>query len=232
MSSSDYEGIDCEMIHDKTLTQHDCVFKISIIGDTSVGKSCLLKRITDNEFKETYELTIGVEFGSILFKMQEKILKLQIWDTAGQENFKSITKIFYRGTHCVFLAYDTSRESTFENAEKWLKEVRQNSGSDVIVFLVGTKADVSPRAVTEEQALEFKEKHNLHYFIETSAKTNLNIESLFTVAAQKLFVKYKAKIENMVDESEGKPQSAGPSKFLLDRGDKTEEKKKKSGCGC
>ena len=195
-----------------------------------MGKSCLLKRITDNEFKETYELTIGVEFGSILFKMQEKILKLQIWDTAGQENFKSITKIFYRGTHCVFLAYDISRENTFENAEKWLNEVRQNSGSDVIVFLVGTKSDATPAAVTEEQALEFKEKHNLDFFIETSSKTNFNIEKLFTVAAQKLFVKYKAKIENMLDESEVKAQPSGPGKFLLTREEEPADKKKKSGC--
>lgn len=123
------------------MTHHDWVFKVSIIGDTSVGKSWLLKRITDNEFKETYELTIGVEFGSILFKTENKVLKLQIWDTAGQENFKSITKIFYRGTHWVFLAYDITRESTFQNALKWLNEVRQNSGSDVIVFLVGTQVD-------------------------------------------------------------------------------------------
>lgn len=215
MNSDNHESISWEMIQDKTLTQHDWVFKISIIGDTSVGKSCLLKRITDNEFKETYELTIGVEFGSILFNTEDKILKLQIWDTAGQENFKSITKIFYRGTHCVFLAYDISRENTFQNALKWLTEVRQNSGSDVIVFLVGTQADKEhSRAVTEEDALTFMQQNNLDYFLETSSKTNLNIEKLFKVAAQKLFVKYKSKIENMLDESEAKTTRLGKSTKL------------------
>lgn len=199
---------------------------MSIIGDTSVGKSWLLKRITDNEFKETYELTIGVEFGSILFKTDTKVLKLQIWDTAGQENFKSITKIFYRGTHWVFLSYDISRENTFANALKWLNEVRQNSGSDVIVFLVGTQADKEDsRAVTEEQAREFVEKHNLDYFIETSSKSNLNIEKLFTVAAQKLYVKYKVK--NMMGDSESIIKGEDNLKVTLDKKkDRSKAKKK------
>ena len=185
-----------------------------------------MKRITDNEFKETYELTIGVEFGSILFKTQEKIIKLQIWDTAGQENFKSITKIFYRGTHCVFLTYDISRENTFENALKWLKEVRENSGSDVIVFLIGTQVDKGVRAVTEEQAIEFKESNNLDFFLETSAKTNYNIEKLFSVAAQKLFVKYKAKIENMLDENEGKDDHERNTRFNIGREDANKKEEK------
>ena len=230
MNADSYESVKWDMIHDKTLTQHDWVFKISIIGDTSVGKSCLLKRITDNEFKETYELTIGVEFGSILFKCQDKILKLQIWDTAGQENFKSITKIFYRGTHWVFLTYDVTRESTFDNALKWLNEVRQNSGSDVIVFLVGTQVDKENRVITEEQAIEFKEKNNLDFFIETSSKTNYNIEKLFTIAAQKLFLKYQVKIENMLDEND-KMKKPGGNKVVLDRNEDTSSsKQKKKGC--
>jgi Ras-related protein Rab-2A len=203
---------------------------VSIIGDTSVGKSCLLKRITDNEFKETYELTIGVEFGSILFKAENKVLKLQIWDTAGQENFKSITKIFYRGTHCVFLAYDTSRENTFQNALKWLNEVRQNSGSDVIVFLVGTQSDKEEtRSITTEMAQEFVEKHNLDYFIETSAKSNYNIEKLFTVAAQKLYVKYKVK--NMLGDTKSILGGEANSAVKLDKTKDYTAHKKKKACG-
>lgn len=202
---------------------------MSIIGDTSVGKSCLLKRITDNEFKETYELTIGVEFGSILFKTESKVLKLQIWDTAGQENFKSITKIFYRGTHCVFLAYDVSRENTFQNALKWLNEVRQNSGSDVIVFLVGTQCDKeSTRCISEEQAREFMEKHNLDYFIETSSKNNLNIEKLFTVAAQKLYVKYKVK--NMLGDAKSITGGDTNTNLTLDKTKDYSAHSKKKSC--
>ena len=234
MESDGHDSVSWDIIQDKTMTQHDWVFKISIIGDTSVGKSWLLKRITENEFKETYELTIGVEFGSILFQTQDKILKLQIWDTAGQENFKSITKIFYRGTHWVFLAYDISRENTFQNALKWLSEVRQNSGSDVIVFLIGTQADnAENRVVTEEMALQFVEENQLDYFIETSSKTNLNIEKLFTTAAQKLYVKYKSKIENMLDESEGKMGHKKEAKVRLghEGTSASPNHRKKKGCG-
>ena len=230
--TDDHENVSCEIVQDKTMTQHDWVFKISIIGDTAVGKSCLLKRITENEFKESYELTIGVEFGSILFKTENKILKLQIWDTAGQENFKSITKIFYRGTHWVFLAYDITRESTFQNASKWLNEVKQNSGNDVIVFLVGTQFDKdSKRVVSEEDAKAFMEKHELDYFIETSAKTNHNIEKLFTTAAQKLYIKFKTKIENMLDEGTTSTENRG-SKVTLDNKINSSEHKKKKGCSC
>ena len=190
----------------------------------------MLKRITDNEFKETYELTIGVEFGSILFKTEKKVLKLQIWDTAGQENFKSITKIFYRGTHCVFLAYDVTRENTFQNALKWLTEVRQNSGSDVIVFLVGTQVDKEEdRVVTVEQAQEFVEKHNLDYFIETSSKSNLNIEKLFIVAAQKLYVKYK--VSSMLGDTKSIMSGDSGSNFTLAQTKDYSAHKKKKGCG-
>ena len=91
-------------------------FKYIIVGDSSVGKSCLLLQFTDKRFKLAHDLTIGVEFGSRLVAVEPKVnVKLQIWDTAGQESFKSITKIFYRGAHCVILAYDVTRMDTFVN---------------------------------------------------------------------------------------------------------------------
>ena len=93
----------------KSLSHQDFLFKLIIIGDSGVGKSCLLHRVTTNEFIEDHEVTVGVEFGSLLVKIEEKVFKLQIWDTAGQEAFKSITKIFYRGAHCIFLTYDISK---------------------------------------------------------------------------------------------------------------------------
>ena len=113
-----------EVITDKSLTTQDHLFKLIIIGDTGVGKSCLMKRVMDNEFKVEHQVTIGVEFGSFGLKVDEKIIKLQIWDTAGQESFKSVTRIFYRGAHCVFLTYDVTREETFANLSDWLNEIR------------------------------------------------------------------------------------------------------------
>ncbi len=87
-------------------------------------------------------MTLGVEFGALIFKINsDRIVKLQIWDTAGQESFKAITKIFYRGTNCILLCYDMCKKTTLEHCEGWLSEVRLNAGKDVIVILVGTQAD-------------------------------------------------------------------------------------------
>ena len=117
------------------------LFKVIIIGDSAVGKSCLMNRVTMNEFTEDHEVTVGVEFGSFMVKLDEQIFRLQIWDTAGQENFKSITKIFYKGSHCVVLAYDITRMDTFRNLETWFQEVRCQAEPDVIVILVGNQKD-------------------------------------------------------------------------------------------
>jgi signal recognition particle receptor subunit beta len=127
-----------EVITDKTSSYHDSLFKIIIIGDSGmsqfftmgysifkqfiysivsigIGKSCVLKRLVENEFKEDHDVTVGVEFGSFLIKVEDKILKLQIWDTAGQESFRSITKIFYRGAHAAILGYSINKKDSFEN---------------------------------------------------------------------------------------------------------------------
>ena len=126
---------------------------ISIIG---VGKSCLLARIMDNEFKIEHQVTIGVEFGSFVGKIDDKIVKLQIWDTAGQESFRSITRIFYRGAHCVFLTYDITRDDTFVNVLDWLKEVKQHASNEILIYLIGNRCDLEEdREVTRERAIEF-----------------------------------------------------------------------------
>ena len=100
------------------------MFKLIIIGDTGVGKSCLMKRVMDDEFRQEHQVTIGVEFGSYGVRIDGKIIKLQIWDTAGQESFKSVTRIFYRGANCVFLTYDLTRDETFVSLGEWLKDVK------------------------------------------------------------------------------------------------------------
>ena len=114
-----------EILDAKTAPQQDFLFKLIIIGDSAVGKSCLMHRVTTNDFVEDHEVTVGVEFGTLMIKLKEQHFKLQIWDTAGQESFKSITKIFYRGAHCVVLAYDVTRMDTFLNLENWYAEVTQ-----------------------------------------------------------------------------------------------------------
>ena len=95
-----------------------------------------------NDFKLEHQVTIGVEFGSFILSMYEKIVKLQIWDTAGQESFRSITRIFYRGANVVFLTYDITREDTFLNLKDWLGEVKSNTTGQVTVYLIGNRADL------------------------------------------------------------------------------------------
>lgn len=119
----------------------DFLFKLIIIGDSAVGKSCLMQRVTTNEFIEDHEVTVGVEFGTLIVKLEEQVFKLQIWDTAGQESFKSITKIFYRGAHCVCLCYDITRMDTFLNLETWIREAKQQSEPNVVVILIGNMKD-------------------------------------------------------------------------------------------
>ena len=108
----------------------------------------------DNDFRIEHQVTIGVEFGAFIVQINEKILKLQIWDTAGQESFRSITRIFYRGAHCVFLTYDITREETFSNIVEWLKEVRQHANQDILIYLIGNRSDLEDeREVTREKAV-------------------------------------------------------------------------------
>jgi small GTP-binding protein len=162
-----------EVLNDRALTTQDHLFKLIIIGDTGVGKSCLMKRVMDNEFKVEHQVTIGVEFGSFGVKVDgDKVIKLQIWDTAGQESFKSVTRIFYRGAHCVFLTYDVTREDTFVNLAQWLSEVKQHATEDVRIYMVGNKSEMEEqREVTLERAHDMAKANKIHRVFETSAKT-------------------------------------------------------------
>ena len=135
-----------------------------------------MHRICTNEFIEDHEVTVGVEFGTLMIRLQEQLFKIQIWDTAGQESFKSITKIFYRGAHCVMLTYDITRMDTFLNLETWFKEVRKESEPDVIIILVGNFNDKEDqREITVQMAEEFRQRHNILMKIESSAKTGENV---------------------------------------------------------
>lgn len=196
--------------------KQDYLFKMIIIGNSGVGKSCLMHRVTTNEFSEDHEVTVGVEFGSLLLKMQDggsgmvdpSVFKLQIWDTAGQESFQSITKIFYRGAHAVLLTYSVASMQSFQNLAHWCNEVRTQSEPDAIVILVGNQADrESEREVSKEAGEKFKRDNNIQFFIETSAKTDMNVRETFIMAAKMLYKKHQNKIrkakENLIAKARG-----------------------------
>merc|ERR1712241_600350 len=118
------------------------LFKYIIIGDTGVGKSCLLLQFTDKRFQPVHDLTIGVEFGARMITIDGKQIKLQIWDTAGQESFRSITRSYYRGAAGALLVYDITRRETFQHLSRWLEEARQHSNSNMVIMLIGNKSDL------------------------------------------------------------------------------------------
>ena len=141
-STDKLASIPYEVIYDKQLSTQDHLFKLVIIGDTGVGKSCLLSRVMDQQFKLEHQVTIGVEFGAFAIKVDDQVIKLQIWDTAGQESFRSVTRIFYKNAQMVFLCYDITREDTFRNLKIWLNDIRQHAAANVCVYLIGSKSDL------------------------------------------------------------------------------------------
>ena len=191
------------------------LFKYIIIGDTGVGKSCLLLQFTDKRFRHDHDLTIGVEFGSRMIRLDEKDIKLQIWDTAGQESFRSITRSYYRGAAGALLVYDITRRDTFTHLTTWLQDARENGNIDMIITLVANKVDLdSRRVVSTEEGQKFAKDNGL-LFVEASAKTSTNVEEAFCQTAQNIYSKVKDGSLDISSETSG--VRIGPSAVSLNR---------------
>ena len=163
---------------------YDHMFRYIIVGDMAVGKSCLLLQFTDHKFRHQHELTIGVEFGGKTIEVKNKNVKIQIWDTAGQEAFQAITRTYYKGAIGALLVYDITRKDTFIHVTKWLDEVRSNSSKNITVILIGNKKDLEDkRQVSYEEGENFAKENGL-MFLETSAKTAYNVVESFNLSAQ------------------------------------------------
>lgn len=159
--------------------EYDYMFRFIIVGDIAVGKSCLLLQFSANEFKAVHEITIGVEFSVKTMDIDNHSVKVQIWDTAGEEAFQSITRSYYKGAIGALLVYDITRKDTFNHCKKWLNEVKDNARKDICIILVGNKNDLSDkREVSYEEGEMFAQENEL-LFIETSAKTAENVEECF-----------------------------------------------------
>ncbi len=203
---------------------YDLSYKLILIGDTGVGKSCLMLRGTKNEFREDHDITIGVEYGSFSLKLQDRTVKVLIWDTAGQETFQSVAKVFYKGSHCVFLVYDITKEKTFEKLQVWLKEIRESASGSAILILVGNMLDLeATRAVSTDRALEFKKKENIDIFVETSAKSGANVLDIFVRAAKLMYHR---------DKDKDRKLQSSQSLVQIDRPIPAAEAQKKRGCSC
>jgi Ras-related protein Rab-2A len=177
-------------------------FKCIIVGDTGVGKSSILLQFTDGKFTDYHDLTIGVEFGTKIIDIDSRAIRIEIWDTAGQEYFRSITRSYYRNAAAVLLVYDVTRQTSFDVLHGWLDEVRVMTRNPKII-LIGNKADrTDQRVVSWEQGNDFATKNNM-LFIETSAKTGINIDNVFRAAGKQILKKiYHDKLD-LTDESHG-----------------------------
>jgi Ras-related protein Rab-1A len=166
-------------------TEYDYLFKLLLIGDSGVGKSCLLLRFADDTYTDSYISTIGVDFKIRTVDLDTKTIKLQIWDTAGQERFRTITSSYYRGAHGIIIVYDITDKESFDNVRQWLFEIDRYASDSVRKLLVGNKSDLkNKRSVEYETAKAFADELNIP-FLETSAKNATNVEQAFlTMAAQ------------------------------------------------
>eukprot|EP01106_Pelomyxa_sp_JSP_P006422 TRINITY_DN2033_c1_g1_i1.p1 TRINITY_DN2033_c1_g1~~TRINITY_DN2033_c1_g1_i1.p1 ORF type:complete len:221 (-),score=62.39 TRINITY_DN2033_c1_g1_i1:174-809(-) len=163
------------------------LFKYIIVGDTAVGKSCLLLQWTDKRFQPVHDLTLGVEFGSRNITINNAQIKLQIWDTAGQEKFRSITRSYYRGAAGALLVYDITRRDTYDHLGTWLEDCRRFSAQNIVIMLIGNKCDLdASRAVSRDEGERFAKENGL-VFLETSAKTAVNVDEAFLQTAQRIY---------------------------------------------
>ena len=176
----------------------DLSFKIIIIGDLGVGKSCLSIKASRNYFEDFYSPTVGFEFLTFNVKVEDQNIKLQIWDTCGQEVYRSLISSFYRSASLAIIVYSIDNEESFTNVEKWLNDIKSQSSPDIKIFLIGNKADLEDkRQIPKEKGEIFVNENKLSFFSETSAKTGLNVQNIFIEAAKELYLEHE-EIKNRV----------------------------------
>mmetsp|Transcript_27124 Transcript_27124/g.26173 ORF Transcript_27124/g.26173 Transcript_27124/m.26173 type:complete len:178 (+) Transcript_27124:15-548(+) len=168
---------------------YDYLFKLVLIGDTCVGKSCLLVRFADDCFSENYITTIGVDFRFRTLQINKSTIKLQIWDTAGQERYRTITNAYYKGADGIIIVFDLTSKESFLNISSWIKEVEKHSGEDVQITVLANKMDAEEEyEVSDADIKKFEEEFKLKV-IKTSAKTGTNVDDSFLDMTKKLIIK-------------------------------------------
>ena len=170
----------------------DLNYKIIVIGDSFVGKSCLALQATKGIFESLYTPTVGFEFLTFYIKIDNTNIKLQIWDTCGQEVYRSLIGSFYRNSSLALIVYSIDNENSFKNIESWLNELKMKGNPDIIIFLVGNKADLEDkRIISKDMANNLCDSHKIKFFLETSAKTGFNVKNIFIEAAKVLFEQHQ-----------------------------------------
>lgn len=201
---------------------YDHLFKLLLIGDSGVGKTCVLFRFSEDAFNSTFISTIGIDFKIRTIELEGKKIKLQIWDTAGQERFRTITTAYYRGAMGIMLVYDITSEKSFDNIRNWIRNIEEHAATDVQRMVLGNKCDMEDkRQVQKDQGEQLAKEYNIK-FMETSAKTAQNVEESFITLARDIKKKMDIKLDSSNPSSasgavrmssDDKPKKSGPFKF-------------------
>ena len=194
------------------MTESDVVehsYKILLLGDTAVGKTCFLKRYTDDTFQDAYLSTIGFDYKYKIVTLENgKKVKLQLWDTAGQERFRTIAKSYYKGAQGIILMYDVTSQRTFDNIRKWLTQIKEEASSKVCIILIANKIDSDQRVVSKEDGESLAQSFKLPFF-ESSAKENINVNEAFKQLVEEISGKFEnilrgSKLDNSVPKNNKK----------------------------
>ena len=181
--------------------ESDFVIKILLLGDSEVGKSCFLMRYSDNVFVENYITTIGLDYKLKTVKLDfGKTIKVQLWDTAGQDKYRTIAKNYYKGSHGILLLYDITKITSFENIREWIRDIKEEVSEKAIIFLIGNKIDLTDnRKISKEKGEELAEEYKIPFF-EASAKSGENVDEVFKALYKKISEVYgdleREKVQN------------------------------------
>ena len=205
------------------------LLKYVIIGDSGVGKSNILLKYINNTFSEEFKATVGVEFGAKNLQVNGRVYRIQIWDTAGQENFRSIARAYYKNSVCACIVYDITNRNSFNSIQSWIDDCVKQSPKSILFILIGNKNDLNEsREVQYEEGVEFAKKRNM-IFLETSAKTGNNISTIFDKSIRQIDKNILDNKYDLSNENCGIRQGIRAGSFVLSV-EQTKKKKKKKCC--
>lgn len=190
--------------HDDTF---DFLFKLILIGDSNVGKTCVVQNFKSGIFSEKQQNTIGVDFTVRTLDIEGRKVKMQVWDTAGQERFRTITQSYYRSAHGAMITYDITRRATFDSVKHWIKEVELYGAANVVLVLIGNKCDLEQeRQVQFQEACSLAKERGILAALETSAKESQNVDEAFMVMARELLSRNGLNVQHEDLENKNTPR--------------------------
>lgn len=201
--------------------EFDYMFKIILVGDTGVGKTCLIKRIDQDKFEETHTVTLGGDFAKIFYVINQKKVKVQLWDTCGLEQYRSMIKIYFKGADASIIVFDLSDEKSFYAVQRWIADIRENTSAAAGVYLVGNKCDLMKRVVPKEAVDSYVASAGIKKYFEVSAKTSFGIDPMIRSILQDTFAK-----KTLEEKSRTEEEAHSPTAKVLE----PKKKAKKGGC--